>query len=221
MKPGKIAQQILANAKEASQKIIDDLPMHKKVQRQNAERIVAACESLITARPIQEPTSTAVEEVGKLRYLKFPATQSLLNRYAGILRIWRTAFHDIVDLTSPVRKRDSGELFIEPQSLQGVDAGTRAQIELILALLNEASKKVNRQQQIIRQKIPAPDVSADASSDPRQDLAPLKQWLNDLKRINGYLEVDAAGVRITPHARPRVIIMSKDVLDSISRICGL
>ncbi|WP_052954772.1 hypothetical protein [Microvirga vignae] len=158
MKPGKRAHQILANAKEASQKIIDDLPIHKKVQRLNAERIVAACESLITARPIQEPTSTAVEEVGKLRYPKFPATQSLLNRYAGILRIWRTAFHNIVDLTSPVPKRDSGELFIEPQSLQGLDAGTRAQIELMMALLNEANRDRNRLRQIVRQKIPAPDV---------------------------------------------------------------
>jgi hypothetical protein len=219
MRMSRREQEIIAHAEKASARLVDMIPMFRTVHKTNAERVVSLCREFVTSKPIREPTSPALEEVGKIRYPKFPAQQSLLNRYRELLRIWRKAFYDLVSVTAPVPRRE-GEAFIDAVSLQSLDAGTRAQIGILEALLKEQKRENDRLRKLLRQTLPVPVPASYTVSSPNHELAPVKQWLRELGHPDSYLEVDDAGARLSRNARPRVLIMDADVLSCLSRLCG-
>ncbi len=219
MKISRREQEIIARAEKDSARVLDMIPMVRIGHTAHAERVVKLCREFVTSKPIRKPTAAALEEVGKIRYPKFPAQQSLLNRYRELLRIWRKAFYDLVSVTAPVPRKE-GESFIDPVSLQSVDPGTRAQIGILEALLKEQKRENDRLRKLLRQTLPAPVPVSDIVSPPNHEIAPVRQWLTELRRPDFYLEVDEAGVRLSRNARPRVLIMDAEVLSCLSRLCG-
>ncbi len=219
MRTSRREREIMERAEEDSTRLIDRIPLVRTRHRANAELIVSLCREFVTSKPIREPTSRALAEVGKIRYSKFPAPQSLLNRYRELLRIWKTAFGAMISVTAPAPKRE-GEAFVEAASLQTLDAGTRAQIDLLEALFKQQKIEIDRLRKLVRQTLPVPIPASDPVQSSSYDLTPVKQWLKEVRHQDHYLEVDKAGVRLAQTARPRMLIMSADVLRCLSGLCG-
>ena len=119
---------IVAVALEKSGALTEAIPQNRGAHRTNAERVAMVCKDLVCARPVQEPRTPLVTEMGRIRFGKFPAEQSLLNRYGALLRIWREAYHGIIDVSAPKPPSTGGMLAIADEDLAALDHGTRSRV---------------------------------------------------------------------------------------------
>ena len=133
----KKTEAVVAEAMARSKEIFDAIPENKIADRVNSERIIEVCKALVNAKPSVEPRTPAVSERGKILYGKFPAEQSLLNRYGHLLRIWREAFAKLVNASAPTTKDTSQSLFPDDDELAALDHGTRARVMMMRAALRE------------------------------------------------------------------------------------
>jgi hypothetical protein len=220
MTNGKRSAGILVEAERASANVLNGIPIARTVHRVNTERVIVLCRELVTARPIQEPLAPRVAEIGKIRYPKFPAAQSLLNRYSLILRIWRKAFYDIASVTA-VKPRASGELpMMVEAAVAGLDSGGRANVELLIVYLKEVLRENNRLKEISKQSNLPRGASGKGTSGHPVPLDPLVRWLKKLDGRNSYLVVDDLGVRISRNARANSLIMEAEVLNTLLELAG-
>lgn len=210
-------EQIVSEAIERSAALIEILPAGQRTHRTNAERVVLICKEFILTKPAQEPLAPHVSEAGGIRYGKFPATQSLLNRYRELLRIWREAFRKVVDVSAPAPKKHSeGLLEIAAEDLASLDSGTKGRIRIIMAVLREQKLENDRLKKLVREHVPAPGRAVSNGGEAILSAAQaqiVSNWLAKLELGQSGLEVEAAGVRISRRAHPRQVVMPADVLD--------
>jgi hypothetical protein len=220
MTKNKKSVSIVEDAEKASLKLLDQVSISRIAYRKNAEHLIALCRELVTARPIQEPVAPRVAEIGQIRYPKFPASQSLLNRYGSFLRIWRKAFYEIASVTAPKQRHLAEKPMIDEEDLARMPAGTRANVELLIVLINEQVRENNRLKEIVKRgNTPAGVLGKGASGQPIR-VEPLARWLKELGGRNHYLTVDDLGVRISRSARSNVLIMEAEVFNILVKLAG-
>ena len=213
---------IVADAMEKSKVLTEAIPHGRGAHRTNAERIVAVCKDLVCARPVQEPCTPLVTGTGRIRFGKFPAEQSLLNRYGALLRIWRDAYRGIVDVSAPKPPGGGNALAIADEDLAALDYGTRSRITLMMAVLREQKVENDRLKKLLHDQVPAPGHRGDVPT-----LAPLPPgaraaiggWLAEMEAGIGGLDIDDLGIRISRRARPNQLIVSAEVLEALRAIC--
>lgn len=218
----KRVEGVVDAAMERSRELLDALPENRRTHRVNAERIVAVCKELVTTKPPQEPVAPLVAERGAVLYGKFPAAQSLLNRYRDLLRVWREAYTSIVDLTVPIPAKAADSMALLEQDLSGLDSGTKARMAVVIQMLREQKRENDRLRHLIREQIPAP--RRDAGDQPPPSLPPqylsaLKAWLDALAAGNSGLEMDKVGVRVSRHARPGRVVIPLEVVEAVRALC--
>lgn len=177
----------------------------------------------MTAKPSQEPLTPVVAERGAVLYGKFPAGQSLLNRYGAILRVWRGAYRSIVDLSAPVPAKAANGMAMLEEDLVGLDSGAKARMLVVMQMLREQKQENDRLRHLIREQIPAPRQDAAGPLPallPSQSLSALRTWLNALASSGGGLELDEVGVRVSRHARPRQVVIPLEVIEALRTLCG-
>lgn len=213
---------VVGAAIQQSKVLLDAVPRDRETYRVNAERIIAVCKELVTTKPAQEPLTPVIAERGAVLFGKFPAGQSLLNRYGGILRIWRGAYRSIVDLSAPVPTKAATGMVILEEDLAGLDNGGKARMLVVMQMLREQKQENDRLRHLIREQIPAPRQNA-AEQLPAplapQSLSALRAWLNTVVSSGGGLELDEVGVRISRHARPRQVVIPLEVIEALRALC--
>lgn len=217
-------QAIVADALEKSKLLTEAIPQGRRAHRTNAERIVQVCKELVCARPVQEPRTPIVTERGLILFHgKFPAEQSLLNRYGALLRIWRDAYRGIVDVSAPKPQGGGNPLAIADEDLAPLDYGTKSRITLMMAVLREQKVENDRLKKLLRDQVPAPSYQGNAPMQPPLPpgaRAAIGSWLAEMEAGIGGLEIDELGVRISRRARPSQVIVSGEVLDALRAICS-
>lgn len=213
---------IVADALEKSKVLTEAIPQVRGAHRTNAERIVSICKDLVCARPVQEPRTPLVTETGRIRFGKFPAEQSLLNRYGALLRIWRDAYRGIVDVSAPKPPGGGNPLAIADEDLAALDHGTRSRITLMMAVLREQKVENDRLKKLLYDQVPAPghqgNVPTQAPLSPGARAA-IGGWLAEMETGIGGLEIDDFGIRVSRRARPNQVIVSAEVVEALRAIC--
>ena len=220
MTNGKRSAHLVAEADRASVAVLDRIRDKRELHRTNAERVIALCREFVTARPVQEPSAARIAEVGIIRYPRFPKKQSLLNQYAEYLKIWRTAFNEIVSVNAP-RSQGRKDIFaIDESSVAEIDPGTSADAQYLKSLLLEQVRENNRLRKIIRLGSESRAASVKDTSAPAIDMRPLARWLNGVGSSNRYLNIDDLGVRISHAGRANALIMDTEVLGVLRTLIG-
>ena len=80
----KKVELVVGAAMERSKTLVGAILEARKGHRTNAQRVIDICKDLVMTKPAQEPLAPRISEIGGIRYGRFPATQSLLNRYGDI-----------------------------------------------------------------------------------------------------------------------------------------
>ena len=215
---------LVAAAVEQSHAITDSIPSSRLLQRANAERIIAICTDLVSSGPARDPVSPVVAELGQIRYGKFPASQTLLNHYPKLMRIWRQTFQQIVNAAAPTPTKPGSALSIADEELQALDSGTKARVQLALAALREAKLENDRLKKIIRDAIPAPGhepPTQAASSLADEHAKSINAWLYSVDSDQNGLEVGAVGLRISRRGRIGTVIMTTDVVNALRAVCSV
>lgn len=204
-----------------SERLLAAIPESRRRYRKNCERLVDICRELVSGRPAQEPLTPVVTELAFSRYKTFPDQQTLLNYYGGFLKVWRDAFQDVVNASAP-RPKKEGALIIAEKDLAALDAGTRAQVSLLQAILGEQKAENDRLKMLLRERVAAPGCTEAASAGPAPrvfELEKLRGWLASLES-GGALEIVPDGLRITRRARPGQVVVPVAVLEELRRIDG-
>ena len=218
----KKADAIVAAALEKSGALMEAIPQNRRAHRTNAERIIAVCKDLVCARPMQEPRTPLVTETGRIRFGKFPAEQSLLNRHGALLRVWREAYHSIIDVSAPKPPSKGSMLAIADEDLAALDHGTRSRVTLMMAVLREQKVENDRLKKLLHDHVPAPGYQGNA---PAQAVLPpgarlaISGWLAEVEAGIGGMEIDDLGVRLTRRTRPNQLIVPAELIDALRAIC--
>lgn len=211
-------------AMERSQAVVDAIPNARETHRTNAQRAIDICKELVTTKPAQEPLAPRIAEVGDIRYGRFPSKQSLLNRYSEILRVWRRAYRDIINLSAPKTVKAADSMADLEDDLAPLDSGTRARFHVAMQVAREQKLENDRLKHLIREQIPAPRRDRDATPavlHSSATISTVKRWMNSLASGTGPLEMDTSGVRVTRHARPRQVVIPAEVVVALEVLCGV
>ena len=212
---------LVEEARRRSADITAKLPEANKVQRANHERIVEVCARLVGASPSLEPTSIAVAEQGRSLYNEFSRSQTLLNSYGELLRLWRGVHSAVVTASVPrIRKGHDGEPSPGPR-FESLDAGERARIQVLEAVLRETRLENDRLKKLILDTTPAPGHAGNLPVEPSSnaiDLRSLKEWLDSVRDGTAGLEMYDDGIRISRSGRAGFQAMSKEALGAIEAI---
>lgn len=216
------ADAVIAEARDRSTALINAIPNRHEKRRGTAVRVVEVCTGLLSARPVQEPLAPRVSEEGALRFPGFPAPQTLLNHYRGLLRLWRDAYRKLLDLSAPRPKGQGPALAIADADLASLDPGVKVRIQLLMAVLRETKLEADRAKRVLRDHVPVGGASRPppgvAVSVPGAQA--LRAWLASLEAGESGLEVVAGtGVRVTRRARPGQIVIPAEVLEAIRAAC--
>lgn len=217
------AKSVVEEAETRSAAWIEAIAAGRVRHRSNAGRIVLVCKDLLAARPVRNPLSPVVAEVGKLRYPDFPADQSLLNRYGPLLSIWRDAFRQIIDVSAPAPPKLGDRWSLDEADIQALDHGTRGRVQLMLAANRELVIENRRLRHLIGQDVPAPS----GSSLPREYGGPeriravrtVKDWLEGLSSPAGSLEEVPAGLKLSRRASPGQLVVGSEMLEAVRVLC--
>ena len=218
---------IIAQADDATRKVVEIAPASRVAWRARAGLIVNVCRELVSGKPAQEPTSILVSELGRSRHAGFPASQTLLNGYGDLLRIWRSAYFEML---SAANKRSSGgrqEWQLSDEEMGTLDAGARARVTLLVAMLREAKTENDRLRKLVLDSIPVTAASPNSGSREAAvkqtldfDTAPLRAWLADNEDGRGYLTLETSGLVAGRRTRPGLVVIPGDVLAVIRTLLG-
>lgn len=214
-------QAILDDAKKQSQKLIDAQPPKWKRSTQIYERIHALSLALLDdeARFIR-PDAAALHRFATLGEMPFKAVQTLKNRYRDMIRIWTDAHERLVALALPeIMQRSDKARF----KAVNVDPQIQCLEDIIRVLHNEnidlraqlASSDPIVSPAATPEHFHAHDKSVDAEY---TDVRPVRGWIADLEKRGSYLEISDAGVKVSANARPGVIVMRRDVLQTLKAL---
>jgi hypothetical protein len=207
--------KIVSDAKSLSDDLIRQIPEDSAKTRANAQKIVTICSEFVLAEPAVEVIAHRVSEVGRARYGQFPAEQSLLNRYAKILRVWRNAYHKIIDVRHFPRGDSSGSGDSQPYS--------RVSFELVHAMLREQKAENDRLKRIIEETVPI------CPADPENrsiglmpsEIGALRLWLETVGHPGGPLEITPSGLAISRRAMPGIVVVPDDVFKCLTAVLAV
>ena len=188
--------------------------------RSNFERISDVCRELVSAKPIQEPTAPRVAELGQIKFGKFPAEQTLHNAYRPMLRIWREAYLNLLDVAAPKVTPGGDPLELSHEERASLDIATRFRVQMIEKALNRSKVENDRLKAIITKNIPAlSSPTATMALSPQQAEA-LQAWLDQLESPNSLFDRDHAGFKVSHRSRPGVLVVPIAVLEAARRVCA-
>lgn len=200
---------IIALAETKATAIIDGLPEGGKA-RANVEAIRQICRGFVNRRTPQIPTAETVCEFGANTNPSFPRAQTIYNTqsYKQMLRVWRSAFHDIlnIDAAEPMTVD-----MVSKIDTSTMDTSNVAIVERLKEIVFELTQRCNALKRIIDQGVPVP--AGDISSDASQLIEELESWIRSIE--NGPFELDDVALKVGRRTPPGTIIMMSDLFNEL------
>lgn len=200
---------VVAIADAKSDTLITACPEGSR-ERANLEAIRSVCRAMVGARTPTLPTAPLVCERGALRNPEFPSVQTLYNYYRGMLKIWRIAFHEVLDVDAD---RPIGHDEVERIDTSNMDSSTSFVVERLKEIVLELTQRCNVLKHIIDESVPVP--AGDLPEDASQIVNALAEWTRSMS--SGAFVLDDFGLKVSRRTPIGTRIMDADLFNELSR----
>lgn len=208
MKISRTGRIILAAEKRVAE-ILDAMPTEKA--RRSAEGVNAICIALVKRRTPMMPTALVVSEEGRNQSPRFPAHQTIYNKYSKILKVWRDAYYDVVNI--------DGEAPLSGDDIQRIDTtkmevGTANIVDRLKAIVFEVNQRNNVLKQIIDNLTPAHAGVSPIILEHEEIIGKLGKWIRQLAD-NKAFQLDEFALKVTRRTPPSTRIIDAELLDEL------
>ncbi|WP_454852246.1 hypothetical protein [Rhizobium binxianense] len=208
MKTSRTGRIILA-AENRVAEILDVIPGDKA--RRSAEGVNVICATLVKRRTPILPTAHSVSEEGRNQSNSFPSHQTIYNNYAKILKVWRRAYYDVVniDVEAPlsgddVQKIDTGQM----------EVGTANIVDRLKVIIFELTQRNNVLKQIIDDVTPAYGGKNPPITEHEEVMVHLGRWLRNLAD-NPAFQLDEFALKVSRRTPPGTRIIDVELLEKL------
>jgi hypothetical protein len=212
MKRSRQIDDAVATARQEFEELFRLIPDLNSGHKKNALRVAELCELFIRSeRPLNIKT---IAEEGRIRFGRFPAEQSISNRYAGYIKPFRAAFEHLMDVRELTSRR-------VPST--SVDPDTPASTDLYRKLWRDQKIENDKLRDIIRQKVPIDrpiDERGNAALLP-SEIELLGKWLRSLNRNEGPFEMQEIGLVVNRRAFVGKVIVPAEVYKCLQQLVRL
>ncbi|WDZ76212.1 hypothetical protein PWG15_16650 [Ensifer adhaerens] len=202
---------IIAIADRKSESLLESLPDESRA-RSNIEGINGICRSLLQRRTPILPTAKVVSEEGRKHNPYFPLERTIYNSYQQPLRIWRKAYHDVMNIDADpaisvdeVAKIDTSVMTPSMSNL----------VDHLKAIVAEVTQRNNVLKKIIDEGVPVQAADAPESPDADEVMNALGIWLRDA--VDGPFKLDEIGLRVTGKTPPGTRVMSATLFGALKK----
>ncbi|NEJ82447.1 hypothetical protein GR268_38550 [Rhizobium leguminosarum] len=193
---------IIAIADRKAENLGESLPDGSRA-RSNIEGINGICRSLLQRRTPILPTAKVVSEEGRKRNPHFPLERTIYNSYQKPLRIWRKAYHDVMNIDAdPAISAD--EVAKIDTSVMAPSIGNL--VDRLKVIVAEVTQRNNVLKKIIDEGVPVPADDIPQSSSSGEVIGALGTWLREA--ADGPFKLDETGLRVTGRTPPGTRVMS-------------
>jgi hypothetical protein len=187
---------------EAKNDITEDL-------RATMVSVSEICRELVSRSPPIKPTAVEVSERGRIKVNPdFPALQTLYNLHRDVLRVWRKAYRNIVNIDAPEPAVFEDLRRLDTESL---DANVRALVEMALVRIQEKENQLNMLKAIMAQN-PAPSDFLSEKFD--KTIRQFSDWLRSMAS-NKAFEIDDIALKVTRYSPPGTPIMRVELFNEL------
>ncbi|MDX8479056.1 hypothetical protein RFN28_11300 [Mesorhizobium sp. VK24D] len=200
---------IIAIADKKSEGMLDALPDGSRA-KSNVEGINGICRRLVMRKTPLLPTAKLVAEEGRKSNPHFPLERTIFNSYSKVIRIWKKAYHDImnIDADAPI---DGNE--VEKIDTSVMDPSTGDLVDRLKEIIYELVQRNNVLKQIVDEGVPVPAGGLPEGVGADEIMASLKDWLQTL--ANSGFELSDLGVRVSRKTPPGSRIMGGHLFDKL------
>ncbi len=200
---------IIAIANKKSEGMLEALPDGRKA-KSNIEGINGICRALLMRKTPLLPTAKLVAEEGRKSNPHFPLERTIFNSYNKAIRIWKKAYHDImnIDADAPI---DATE--VEKIDTSVMDPSTGDLVDRLKEIVCEMVQRCNVLKQIIDEGVPVPADGLPEGVGADEIMMSLKSWLQTL--ANSGFELNDLGVKVSRKTPPGTRIMGGRLFEEL------
>ncbi|NTG08834.1 hypothetical protein [Rhizobium rhizogenes] len=182
---------------------------------ENCKSIAAVCSILLDRKTPRKPTVPTIAETGGLHNPDFIAVSTIYNQYADVVRVWREAYHQIMN-TTVEEGLGLEELLVRDLDLSDLDEGTAARVQHICARSLELLQRYNALKEIVTKNVP---VELDEAPELDDDLLDaLRQWL---ERVPSWgFDYDDYGLQVSRATSAGTLIMDAELFEGLKILVG-
>ncbi|WP_016736438.1 hypothetical protein [Rhizobium phaseoli] len=174
----------------------------------NVEGIYGICRALVHRRTPLLPTAKLVAEEGRKSNPHFPLEQTIYNSYSKVLKIWRKAYYDVmnIDADAPITQDQVANI-----DTSIMDASTQNIVDRLKAIISELTQRCNVLKQIIDDGVP---VSADDIPETADEvMCRLGRWLRSL--ADGAFHLDEIALKVSRKTPVGTRIIDADLFNEL------
>lgn len=202
---------IIAIADRKSESLLESLPDESRA-RSNIQGINGICRSLLQRRTPILPTAKIVSEEGRKHNPHFPLERTIYNSYQQPLRIWKKAYHDVMNIDAdPALSAD--EVAKIDTSVMTPSIGNL--VDRLKEIVAEVTQRNNVLKKIIDEGVPVQADDEQQSLDPDEVVNALGIWLRDA--LDGPFKLDEIGLRVTGKTPPGTRVMSATLFGALKK----
>ncbi|MBB2811623.1 hypothetical protein G6L46_16320 [Agrobacterium rhizogenes] len=202
---------IIAIADRKAETLLESLPDQSRA-RSNIQGINGICRSLLQRRTPILPTAKVVSEEGRKHNPHFPLERTIYNSYQQPLRIWRKAYHDVMNMDAdPGMSAD--EVAKIDTSVMTPSIGNL--VDHLKAIVAEVTQRNNVLKKIIDEGVPVRSADAPEPPDADEVMNALGIWLRDV--ADGPFKLDEIGLRVTGKTPPGTRVMSATLFGALRK----
>lgn len=206
--PSRIGK-IISTAEAKAASLHDALPDGSKA-KSNFEGINGICRALLKRQTPILPTAKLVAEEGRKNNPHFPAEQTIFNSYNKALRIWKKAYHDVmnIDADPPITENE-----IERIDTSLMNPSTGNLVDRLKAIIRELTQRCNVLKQIIDESVVAESPQEQQSIMTDEVMMRLRNWLQMM--ADSAFQLDDIGIRVSRKTPPGTRIMDREFFEEL------
>lgn len=203
---------IIAIADMKSAAFLEALPDGSKA-KSNIAGINGICRALLQRRTPLLPTARLVSEEGRKNNPHFPLERTIFNSYGKVIRIWKKAYHDVMNIDADPP--------IAPDEVASIDTSLMAPsvgnlVDRLKAIVLEQRQRCNVLKEIIDQYVPDSSDPLPRGVDTDEIMTGLGNWLQALP--NGGFQLDELSVKVSRKTPPGTRIMERRLFDELGTL---
>lgn len=201
-------RQLIIAAEQHSAAIVESLP-GGSTARASADGVNTICRSLVARKTPMRPTAGVVAEEGRKLNPTFPSERTIYNSYHQILRIWRLAYRDVMNIEygPPLAAADVANI---DTSLMEASVGNI--VDRLKIIIFELTQRNNVLKQIIDSK--SQNSISPSSSDVAEIMQRFGTWLRELAD-NKAFELDELALKVTRRTPVGTRIIDARLLETL------
>lgn len=198
---------VIADKKSAT--MLQALPDGSKA-KSNIEGINGICRALLKRKTPLLPTAKLISEEGRKNNPHFPLERTIFNSYSKVIRIWKKAYYDImnIDADAPIAVNEVAKI-----DTSIMDPSTGNLVDRLKEIVFELTQRCNVLKQIIDEGVPVPADGPPEGIGADEIMTGLSDWLQSLS--NSAFQLGDFGVKVSRKTPPGTRIMDGRLFDGL------